>query len=143
MKTHYEIIEPTSAEAETIDGNLLEEIRKVKPFALKEPFVPLNLCAKVNGDIVGGVLAYAVMWDILYIDTVWTKESYRGQGIAVRLLEQTEKRAAAMGCKTARLSTYDFQAPYLYEKTGYAKFGEIDYGHCKEFFYFKRLTEAK
>ena len=52
MKTHYEIIEPTSEEAEAIDGNLLEEIRNVKPFALKEPFVPLNLCAKVNGDIV-------------------------------------------------------------------------------------------
>lgn len=141
MKDKYEICEPSAEEAEIIDGKLLEEIKKVKPFALNQAFVPLNVCAKRNGEIIGGVLAYAVMWDILYIDTVWTHEDYRGLGIAGKLLNETEIRAAKMGCKTAHLSTFDFQAPAFYEKLSYKKFGEIDYGHSKEYFYYKQISE--
>ena len=69
-KTEYEIILPTEEEAQAIDGKLLEEIQKVKPFTLNRAFVPVNVCAKKDGEVIGGVLAYVVMWDILYIDTV-------------------------------------------------------------------------
>ena len=140
-KINFEICVPTSEEAEALDGKLLEEIQKVKPFALSQPFVPINICAKRNGEIISGILAYAVMWDILYIDTVWTREDFRGLGLAGNLLREVEKRAVKMGCKVARLSTYDFQAPLFYEKHGYIHFGEIDYGHVKEHFYYKRIKE--
>lgn len=136
---NYEISIPSREEAETLDDNLLEEIQKVKPFTLKEAFVPIQLCAKANGELVCGVLAYAVMWDILYVDTVWTRKDFRNKGLACRLLDEVEKRAIEMGCRTAHLSTYDFQAPLFYEKLGYIKFGEIDYKHSKELFYFKKL----
>jgi len=140
-KLNYEIGVPTADEAETLDNKLLEEIQKVKPFTQSAAFVPLNLCAKSNGEIIGGVLAYAVMWDILYVDTVWVRQDCRGQGVASNLLAEVEKRAAAMGCNTAHLSTYDFQAPEFYKKLGYTKFGEIDYGHAKEIFYYKKIKE--
>lgn len=141
MDNNYEIYIPTSDEAEMIDDKLLEEIQKVKPFTLNQAFVPINICAKQNGEIISGVLAYAVMWDILYVDTVWTREDCRGKGLASHLIKMVERRAVEMGCKVARLSTYDFQAPKLYEKLGYIKFGEIDYGHTKERFYYKRIKE--
>lgn len=115
----------------------------MKPITQKAAFVPINVCAKFNEELVGGVLAYAVMWDILYIDTVWTREDHRGQGIASCLMREVEKRAVELGCNVAHLSTYDFQAPRLYKKLGYTKFGEIDYGHCKEIFYYKPLTEER
>lgn len=143
MKTEFEICIPTAEEAEIIDGKLLEEIQKVKPFTQKEAFVPINVCAKKNGEIIAGVLAYAVMWDILYVDTVWTREDCRGKGIASKLINETEIRAAAIGCQMSHLSTFDFQAPLFYEKLGYVKFGEIDYGHTKEQFYYKRIKEQK
>lgn len=139
---NFIITAPTEDEAQEIDGNLLKEIQKVKPFTLKEAFVPVNVCAKQDGKIIGGVLAYAVMWDILYIDTVWTRKEYRGKGIASALVGEAEKRAIETGCKIARLSTYDFQAPKFYERLSYKKFGEIDYGHTKEIFYYKKLSEV-
>ncbi|MDE7454504.1 MAG: GNAT family N-acetyltransferase [Clostridia bacterium] len=141
MENNYEICIPTSDEAELLDGKLIEEIQKVKPFTLNQAFVPINICAKQNGEIVSGVLAYAVMWDILYIDTVWTREDCRKKGLASRLIKEVEKRALELGCKIVRLSTYDFQAPLFYKKLGYTKFGEIDYGHTKEHFYYKRIME--
>ena len=139
MTDNYDILVPSSDESEMIDGKLLEEIQKAKPFTFNQAFVPVNLCAKKDGEIICGVLAYAVMWDILYIDTVWTREDCRGLGIASRLLRAVEDKAASMGCKTAHLSTFDFQAPKFYEKLSYIKFGEIDYGHCKESYYYKKL----
>ncbi|MCM1289552.1 MAG: GNAT family N-acetyltransferase [Corallococcus sp.] len=138
---NYEICVPDSDEAEFLDDSLLQEIQKVKPFSFDKAFVPVNVCAKKDGEIVGGVLAYAVMWDILYIDTVWTRKDCRGNGIASRLLAEAERRASEIGCKTAHLSTYDFQAPAFYEKLRYVKFGEIDYGEVKEIFYYKRIKE--
>lgn len=136
---NYDICIPTSDEAEMLDGKLLEEIQKIKPITQKEAFIPVNVCAKINGEVIGGVLAYAVMWDILYIDTVWTREDCRGRGIASRLICEAENRAKEMGCNVAHLSTYDFQAPRFYEKLGYVKFGSIDYGHAAEYFYYKNL----
>ena len=143
MENNFEICIPTSEESEALDENLIEEICRAKPVELSQPFVPVNICAKINGEVVSGVLAYAVMWDILYVDTVWTKEDYRGQGIASKLLNEVENRAAKMGCKTSHLSTYSFQAPVFYEKLGYTQFGEIDYGYTKEHFYFKRIKEQE
>ncbi len=139
MDNNYTICIPTSDEAEALDDKLLDEIQKVKPFTQSDAFVPINICAKRNGEVISGVLAYAVMWDILYVDTVWTREDCRGEGIASKLLNEVEKRAVEMGCKTARLSTYDFQAPLFYEKLQYVKFGEINYGHVKESFYYKKI----
>ncbi len=138
---NYEIGVPDSDEADALDEALLEEIQKTHPFTLDKPFVPLNICARLDGQIVGGVLAYAVMWDILYIDTVWVRVDCRNKGLASYMLAEAEERAAKMGCKTAHLSTYDFQAPYFYLKCGYEKFGEIDYGHSKEIFYYKKIKE--
>lgn len=135
----YEICEPNTKETEELDDKLLEEIRKIKPFTLNEAFVPINICAKKNGELAGGVLAYAVMWDILYIDTVWVREDCRNMGLAKYLLDDVNKRAVKLGCRISHLSTFDFQAPLFYKKLGYIKFGEIDYGHTKEQFYYKQL----
>jgi Acetyltransferases len=57
---------------------------------------------------------------------LWVSESYRGQNIASRLLEEIEVEAQKAGCAFAHLTTYSFQAPLFYQKQGYAICGEID-----------------
>lgn len=79
----YEICIPTEEEAETLDDKLLQEIQKIKPITQKSAFVPINVCAKSNGELIGGVLAYAVMWDILYIDTVGRARIAADKGLQV------------------------------------------------------------
>ena len=60
-------------------------------------------------ELVGGVLACSILWNILSIESVWVAENYRGQGIAARLLKEVEEEAKAAGCYMAQLDTFDFQ----------------------------------
>ena len=73
---------------------------------------------------VGGVIA-AVHWDWLYVDLMWIKEEFRGQGYGNRLLVMAEDKARELGAKNAYLDTFSFQAPDFYKKHGYQVFGEL------------------
>ncbi|WP_374978574.1 GNAT family N-acetyltransferase [Mesobacillus zeae] len=60
------------------------------------------------------------------VEVLWVSESYRGQGVASRLLAEIEDKAKVVGCQLAHLTTYSFQAPLFYQKQGYVICGEID-----------------
>ena len=75
-------------------------------------------------EAVGGVIA-ATHWDWLYIDLMWIKEEFRGQGYGQRLLTMAENKAREFGAKNAYLDTFSFQAPEFYKKYGYEVFGEL------------------
>lgn len=79
----------------------------------------------MKNELVGGVLACSILWNILSIESVWVAENYREQGIAARLLKEVEEEAKAAGCYMAQLDTFDFQAPGFYEKQGYEIFGTL------------------
>lgn len=69
-------------------------------------------------------------------------EQFRDRGS--RLLDRAEQYALQRGCTHAWLSTHSFQARVLYERHGYALFGELkDYppGHSL-FFRTKRLIPS-
>lgn len=54
------------------------------------------------------------------VDLLYVREAYRRRGIARRLLEETERRARAMGLQTLTLTTdgYNKSAQQLYERFG-------------------------
>ena len=95
-------------------------------FTGEKPFVKICRCAKgPRGELLGGVLACSVLWNVLHIQTVWVREDCRRTGIASALLREVEKEAKQQGCGIAQLDTYDFQAKGFYEKCGYWVFGEL------------------
>lgn len=94
-------------------------------FQEETPFLHINKCIKNDNEIIGGVLA-EIYWNVLHINILWVKESYRNKGYATALLNDVENIAKEMNCKTAHLDTFDFQAKSLYEKRGYTVFGVLE-----------------
>lgn len=113
-------------EEEHIDDELMVYNLQQVPPTQEEPFIKICRCAKnEKGRLIGGILACSVLWNILYVESVWVEEAYRGEGVASRLLEEVENEAREKGCHLAQLDTFDFQARGFYEKHGYQVFGTL------------------
>ncbi|HEX3022104.1 MAG TPA: GNAT family N-acetyltransferase [Lachnospiraceae bacterium] len=138
----YRIVEPNETEADYIDDMLMMHNMESKPFTQEEAFVRINRCMKEeDGTVIGGILAYSVMWNILYIDTLWIDKAFRGKGLGTKLLKEVEMEALNLGCHIAHLDTFDFQGKDFYIKNGYSIFGTLEdspKGHS-EYFLMKKL----
>ena len=138
----FNISIPSAEEAEYIDDMLMEHNKESKPFEQEEAFISINRCIKdEQGSVIGGILAYSVMWHILYIDTLWIASEYRGMKLGSRLLQEVEAEAKKLGCHIAHLDTFDFQGKDFYIKNNYEVFGTLEdspKGH-NEYFLSKRL----
>jgi len=62
----------------------------------------------------------------LHIDVLWVDEAARTAGLGSELLEQAETKAKSLGAHSAKLDTFEWQAPDFYAKRGYQEFGRID-----------------
>ena len=88
-----------------------------------------------DGQVVGGLIG-ATYWGWLYVDLLWVREDLRGQGYGHGLLTLAEDEARKRGAHNAYLDTFSFQAPGLYQRHGYAVFGELAHfpgGHQRYF----------
>ncbi|MFL5255060.1 MAG: GNAT family N-acetyltransferase [Rhodopila sp.] len=93
-----------------------------------------------DGRLVGG-LSGVMSWGWLFVDAVWVHPDLRGQGAGRMLMAHAEHHAAAAGCHSAWLDT--FQARGFYEAIGYSVFGTLeDYpaGQTRNFLR-KRLSD--
>jgi len=79
----------------------------------------------------------------LFVNNLWIDERLRGQGIGRALMAKAEARAAVLGCHSAWLDTFSFQAPGFYRKLGYQIFGSLDHppGEQRHFLQ-KRLSHS-
>ncbi|PPQ31732.1 GNAT family N-acetyltransferase [Rhodopila globiformis] len=94
-----------------------------------------------DGTLMGG-LSGVMSWGWLFVDAVWVHPGLRGQGAGRTLMAHAERHAAAAGCHSAWLDT--FQARGFYEAIGYRVFGTLeDYpaGQTR-FFLRKRLRDT-
>ena len=78
-----------------------------------------------NQTIIGGVHGELV-WEWLYINTLWVEEKHRGQGIGTRLLQAIEDAAILKGFYKSHLETTNFQALGFNLNKGYEVFGELE-----------------
>jgi GNAT superfamily N-acetyltransferase len=77
-----------------------------------------------GGPVLGGLWG-RTGWGWLTIELIFVPETLRGQGAATRLIGLAETEARARGCHGAWLDTLNPTALRLYERLGYARFGEI------------------
>ncbi|WP_210495778.1 GNAT family N-acetyltransferase [Microvirga antarctica] len=77
-----------------------------------------------EGAVLGGLWGRTARgW--LSIELIFVPESLRGQGIASRLIACAEEEALRRGCHSAWLETLNVHAASLYERLGFAVFGEL------------------
>lgn len=82
--------------------------------------LPLHVWAlDESGELAGGLVGHTwASW--LHVTYLWVDEPHRGAGLGSRLLSDAERLAATeRRCRTARLETWDFQAPDFYRRHGY------------------------
>ncbi len=94
-----------------------------------------------SGELLGGLTGRnAYGW--MRVDVIWVRESQRGQGLGVQLLQKAEQVAKERRCQGIHLDTHGFQAPGFYEKLGYVAFGELEKypGEYKHIYYRKSLV---
>ena len=126
MNNRFRFDAPSVADEEELDDQLVAYNLQKVPCRQEEPLLNSAAAPIMKKELVGGVLACSILWNILSIESVWVAENYRGQGIAARLLKRSrEEEAKAAGCYMAQLDTFDFQAPGFYEKQGYEIFGTL------------------
>jgi len=89
--------------------------------------------------LVGG-LSGVMSWGWLFVDAVWVHPDLRGKGAGWVLMAHAESHAAATGCHSAWLDT--FQARGFYEAIGYRVFGTLEDYPASQTRYFlrKRLS---
>ncbi len=74
----------------------------------------------------------------LGIVLLWVEADLRRGGIGRGLLEEAERRGLALGCHSAWLDTFSFQAPEFYRKFGYREFARLDYPPDHQRIFFKK-----
>ena len=87
-----------------------------------------------------GVAAGYTWAGIAELKQMWVDKAYRGRGFARALLDAFVEEAGNRGVLRIWVSSYDFQAPALYEKVGFRRMAEFEgwpEGHihvvlCKE-----------
>jgi GNAT superfamily N-acetyltransferase len=87
-----------------------------------------------SGAIRAGLIAQVyVGW--LFVNLLWVDGELRRGGIGRGLIAAAERRAVELGCHSAWLDTFSFQAPEFYKKLGYSEFARLDYppGHERIF----------
>lgn len=77
-----------------------------------------------TGEASSGVWG-GILYGWLFIELLYVAESDRRQGLGSRLLAAIEDAARKQGCAGVWLSSYAFQAPGFYEKSGYEEFGQL------------------
>lgn len=86
---------------------------------------PLAVLAYVTDQrLIAGLSGYTA-WGWLFIQWLWVDASQRGQGTAGQVLRQAEAEARTRGCRGAHIDTFNPVALRVYQRHGYAIFGEI------------------
>lgn len=116
-----------------MDTNPLEQEDKIiregiisfnEPFTGSKPDRYSIYVKDTERHIVGGALVYAYT-NSIYVNVLWVKEKYRGQGIGAELLRSVEIEAINRGIPASTLDTLSFQAEGFYLKQGYKHLGTI------------------
>ncbi|ANU09101.1 acetyltransferase [Planococcus antarcticus DSM 14505] len=113
------------------------------PGEVKSKFEQMSFIVRNEaGEIIGG-LTTTGFWRQLHIDFLWVDPTARGQGIAEKLMVQTEAYARTENYRLMIVDSFSFQAPEFYKKQGFSEFGLINNhpeGHSHHYFE-KWLTE--
>ena len=91
-----------------------------------ETYVDLTLYVRDENDQLVGAFLGETGRGWLRVSVMWVLEKFRGQGLGAQLLTAGEAEAHKRGCHHAYLDTFDYQAPFFYQRQGYEIFGTLE-----------------
>jgi len=74
--------------------------------------------------MVGGLWGRTA-YDWLFVELLVVPESLGGRGLGSELMKRAEDEALGLGCHSAWLDPFEFQARGFYERLGYTGFGVL------------------
>lgn len=77
-----------------------------------------------EGERLAAGLSGALAWQWLFVEALWVDDAWRRRGVGTALLTRAEAHAAATGCHSVWLDT--FQARDFYATLGYREFGALE-----------------
>lgn len=80
---------------------------------------PLHVVLRDSTGAVAGGTVGRTWGSCCELQQLWVQPDLRDQGLATRLMQRFEARAAARGCSLVYLETFSFQAPAFYARQGY------------------------
>lgn len=102
---------------------------------------PISFEVFDNGEFVGAIVVQ-LFWRQLHIKYLFVEESYRGQGIARRLMNHALEHGKNRGCQFAFVETMSFQAPEFYQKMGFKiEFSRPGYAENTVLHYLKKSLD--
>ena len=116
------IHKPTEEELENFCIGLIEFNRSKLLFDNVPKSTRFSKCIKVDGEIIGGILAYT-FWNMTLVVALWVKEDFRKNGYATALLSALENHAREHSNTTVYFETFNPQMRSLCEKLGYTVYG--------------------
>lgn len=130
-------------ELAALESALTAYTKHQKPFTQTETYQSFSCVIKKEGMVIAGGIAYASMYHIGYLDTLWVKASERGKGYGKQILTDLEQQLKAFGCENCQTATFDFQAPDFYQRVGYEEIGRIAHtqNQLTEIFLVKKLRD--
>jgi GNAT superfamily N-acetyltransferase len=116
--------DPSREDCDLIERNLIRVNRERWPAGRGGNFA--IFLRNGSGAIEAGLDAYHYGgW--LFVHNFWIAEARQGRGLGRMLMAEAERRARDLGCHSAWLDTFSFQAPGFYQKLGYEIFGVLDH----------------
>jgi GNAT superfamily N-acetyltransferase len=115
---------PSWEDREVIDDGLGEYNA---PFLRDPPFDYFGIFVRSDAGAIRAGLIGHIYAGWLIINLLWVHATLRRGGIGRGLMAEAERRGLALGCHSAHLDTFSFQAPGFYATLGYREFARIDY----------------
>ncbi|SAL14192.1 GNAT family N-acetyltransferase [Caballeronia telluris] len=107
-------------EADVSGGLAAFNARELGPSAQRD----LAVSVYRGEEFVGGLAGFTA-WEWLFVKWLWIRDDARGAGLGARVVQAAEREAIRRGCRAAWLDTLNPAAKQLYERAGFAVFGEL------------------
>lgn len=120
--TFSDFDDPPESSALAVENGLELHNHSMAPISEVRPLA--SFASNPAGEVVGGAVGrtWGRCCELLQL---WVEPAHRARGVASRLLQQFEQRAAGRGCNVFYLTTLSYQAPEFYRKCGYETIAEV------------------
>lgn len=138
------IVTANETEVDQLEEQLARYNQTKRPYLQQEAYKTFAKVVKnAKGEVIAGGVAYASLYYIGYLDTLWVAEEHRRSGLGAALLSELEEGLRCYGCEQVHLDTFDFQGPAFYRSQGYQEFGRLTHEKVgiTEYFFVKKLSQ--